>query len=78
MSDEHRSADTGPNLDPIVDTPDAALLRVMLADCVALIEGWAYGPLFQAAGIEWPGGVCRAPALVAAKAALGQWEGEGS
>jgi hypothetical protein len=48
-------------------SPAEAELRAALAQCVDLIEAWAYGPLMQKAGIEWPHGVCEAPALVNAK-----------
>jgi hypothetical protein len=46
---------------------DDAVLVAALAACVDLIETWAYGPLFQRAGITWPNGQCEAPALVEAK-----------
>lgn len=44
--------------------------RAALAGCVDLIEGWAYGPLFERIGITWPDGKCSAPALLMAKALL--------
>ena len=45
-------------------------LATALRGCIDLIEGWAYGPLFEKAGIQWPNGVCQAPALVKAKKLL--------
>ncbi len=52
------------------EMPNAADLGDALDACVDLIEGWAYGPLFKAAGVEWPNGVCQAPALMDAKTLL--------
>lgn len=45
-------------------------LRVAIAQLVDLIEGWAYGPLLEKAGVIWPTGKCQAPALVKAKEIL--------
>lgn len=42
-------------------------LRSALWGTVHLLEGWAYGPLFEKAGVIWPAGKCQAPALLAAK-----------
>ena len=47
------------------------VLRAALIGTITLIEKWANGPLFKAAGITWPEGGCNAPALLAARAALG-------
>jgi len=45
-------------------------LKEALRGCVDLIEDWAYGPLFNKTGIQWPDGKCRAPALLEAKRIL--------
>lgn len=47
-------------------------LAEALADCVNLIEAWAYGPMFDK--VQWPEGVCMAPALLKAKALTKQQE----
>lgn len=49
-----------------------AQMRDALAACVDLIEGWAYGPLFEKAGVKWPDGICQAPALLEAKRLLAE------
>jgi hypothetical protein len=50
-----------------VTPPTNSELIGALAACIELIEGWAYGPVFRKAGVQWPEGVCTAPALVEAK-----------
>lgn len=46
---------------------DKATVVSALAHLIDLVEGWAYGPLFEKAGVQWPDGKCQAPALVKAK-----------
>lgn len=54
---------------PAAQMHDAETMAA-LAHLVDLVEGWAYGPLFKNAGVEWPDGTCQAPALVKAKALI--------
>jgi hypothetical protein len=56
---------------------EVVALRAAIIGLVALTEGWAYGPLFKKAGVQWPNGVCQADALVHAKRMLGV-QGDGT